>query len=212
MRDEERTGSAARGNGAVPRERTLLGTGTSAYEEKARLMPIGGAAPRRERTVLGIAPPGGVRPARALAREASQVEPPVDGWDLPEVETRPRWQGQAANPTTRSETEGAEVPDRAPRVVRDPSVLVDLSEIEPAVSGSVAPQPGERELSLVPAGVPRRRKMRWLVALLVAALATAACYERRDTLLPIAKQWELRLMGTRPMAAVLRALRAVSLR
>ena len=125
-----------------------------------------------------MAPPA----MRVPAREWSQQEPPPEDWDLPQP---------------------------APR---EPSVLVDLSELAPVVRipalavPSVPrvgrPSSDESEPSLVPAGVPRRRRLVWLVLLLVVAGAAAFGCVRRDALQPLARTWALRMVQSRPVAAV----------
>jgi hypothetical protein len=139
-------------------------------------------AARREKTILGVAPVQKATAARDPIREASQQEPPPEGWDLPEPATIPR----SAMPTQ-----------------RDPSIAIDLSELEVAPSDRVAARPTTGERSLVPAGVPRRHGFAWFMALLVLALAVVG-YVQRDTLLPLVKNWELRLMGSHAVAALRR--------
>jgi hypothetical protein len=182
--DRQRTDPGVGGSKTVSRERTMLGTGSTQQKTEAAAAPIVVLAPTREKTVLGVAPPGAAPAARPPAKETSQQEPSPEGWDLPEAEG----------------AEPAEPPLDAFPVEPEASIAIDL--VRPRTSSSVpAPAPArapalapeDSESSLVPAGVPRRRGRVWLLLILVVALAAGLGYVRRDSLRPILKRAQLLL-------------------
>ena len=140
-------------------------------KEKSPAKPIPSSLPKREKTVIGMGPSNPAFRFKPPARELSQQEPPAEGWDLPE----------AAAPT------------------REPSIAVDLSELDSSAVDLVASKPTGAEPSLVPAGLPRRRRgLVWSVVL-VALLAGAAYagYWQRSQLRPLLNSLELRLSALR---------------
>jgi hypothetical protein len=179
------------------REPTRLGVGISQPGQRndAAVAPVVVLAPKRERTVLGVAPAPVPQRPQPPQRETSLQEPPAEGWDLPE--------GQQAIQTEQSvpldlmparRTDGPHLAPpvpvpytsaphaapvaRVPVPIRDPSIAVDLSELDS----------NEKEPSLLPAGVPRHRGRKFLVFLVflaVVATAIAVGYVRREELRPL---------------------------
>jgi hypothetical protein len=158
-----------------------------------KVAPVVVLAPTRERTVLGVAPAAVPPSPQVSGRELSlQEPPPPEGWDVPEAQAAEversipldlvparRSDGPQAAPPASPQLlqEAAPAPRaRVPVPVRDPSVLVDLSELNSS-SGN--------EPSLVPAGVPRHRGRRFLLFLAVILVVAAVGYLRREQLRPL---------------------------
>jgi hypothetical protein len=163
--------------GGPSRERTVLGVGLSAPVASPAAAPVVVVGHSRERTVLGVAPGGRPAGLNHLARESSLQEPPAEGWDSVEPE-----------PARPSKAE-------ASVAGREPSIAVDLSELDASRSAIGRAQGNEgNEPSLIPAGVPRRRGMKWLVFFAVVSVAIAAGYLRREQLVPILHRLQQRLV------------------
>jgi hypothetical protein len=83
---------------------------------------------------------------------------------------------------------------KAPRAeasaaAREASIAVDLSDLD----SPPAPPPAN-EPSLIPAGVPRGRGRKWLLFLVVVAVATAAGTWRREQLVPLLHRLQQRFV------------------
>ncbi|HEY8086808.1 MAG TPA: PilZ domain-containing protein, partial [Polyangiaceae bacterium] len=148
--------------------------------EKARSGPV--AVPSRERTVLGLGATG-ASPVKPPQREPSVQEPPPGDWDLPDVHgmtTRVVEVPRMADPGAPSREEEApppkeeEAPPPPPEVER--SIAIDLVPKKPRVEEEVETVPQSDSL---PPGL-RRRGGRWVLLLLVVALAAGALYVARD--------------------------------
>jgi hypothetical protein len=177
MPEDERPRPNGSPHKALSKEKTILGTGALPEKEKSPAKPIVASLPKREKTVIGMGPSSPAFRFKPPVREVSQQEPPPEGWDLPEPAAR----------------------------TREPSIAVDLSELDSSAVDLVAAKPTRAEPSLVPAGLPRRRGLVWRVVL-VALLAGAAAYggyRQRSQLVPLLNSLELRL-STMQMPAGLR--------
>jgi hypothetical protein len=186
-----RTDPGVGGGKAVSRERTVLGTGASRQPPGAPVAPIVVLAPTREKTVLGVAPPVRTAALRPPAREISQQEPAPEGWDLPPAST------DAVSVPAILESPRARA--SAQEQGREPSIAIDLSELERSTRGLTV-DPSVSEASLVAAGVPRRRGRGWLALLVLAVLAAAGGlgYLHRDRVQPIVMKWEKQLVAAWP--------------
>jgi hypothetical protein len=189
----ERTDHGVGGRKIVSRERTALGVGASQWQHEAPTAPVVMLYPVRERTVLGVAPPSDAAAPSLPARETSMQEPAAEGWDAPEAPSPP---AETPPPTARvAEVPETRTPKEQPARMRDPSIAIDLSELERAPSSKGAAGATESEPSLVPAGVPRRRGRPWLVFLALIALAAGLGYARRDKVQPQLQRWRMWLVA-----------------
>jgi Tfp pilus assembly protein PilZ len=195
----ERTDPGVGGGKTVSRERTVIGTGISPHQSDAPAAPILMSAPARERTVLGVAPPGAAAAAVPPAREPSQEEPPPEGWDLPEP-VAAQAEAAPATPAVVSDRREAYAPRKEQAAPREPSVAIDLSEFDSEAKGQVVVGPTGTEPSLVAAGVPRHRGRAWLMAMVVVALAAGFGYARRDKLQALLKNWQASMTPPTPAA------------
>jgi uncharacterized protein (TIGR02266 family) len=158
----------------LSREPTVLGVGTP---EKPPVVasPIVPIAPARERTVLGVGV-GAPAVAKARERERSVQEPPPGDWDVPdphEVPTRENVVPQRVVPVREEAPPSKAAPEPEPPAAPLPeaSIAIDLVARKPEADVDEAPAPG----------IPRRRRGRWLLFLLLAAAsATGALYVMRD--------------------------------
>jgi uncharacterized protein (TIGR02266 family) len=165
--------------------------------------------PSRERTVLGVGT--GVPRPRPAPRERSVQEPPPEDWDIgdrseaPTVETVVPHRIVTVGPTAQEapprEAAPAEPAPANVTAVRDPvaaprqppspmpeaSIAIDLvarRPLPPAVRAADVPL---SEASLAAAGVPTRRRGRWLVVLVVAVTVVGVYAERHR--IPQVRSW-----------------------
>jgi hypothetical protein len=190
----------------VSRERTMLGTGLSRPESEVRAAPVVVLAPTRERTVLGVAPPSHAAATRPPAREVSSQEPAPEGWDLPEP-AAPKAEDQPWGPAALLDGVNAKALKTNHAAFRDPSIAIDLSELERSGNAQADVGSARSEPSGVPAGVPRHRRRFWLMLPVVLALAAGLGYARRDKLQPLLRKWRPVLTGAPTPAAAPSPLR-----
>jgi len=166
-RRKEPTVPGTGGTNVPARERTVLGVG-AAETPPAPAAPIIAVAPTREKTVLGVGQKTAPVPP---ARERSVQEPPAEGWDLPEASAAPSPPAPLAAPAPRASSP------------LDASIALDLVVKKPKPAKPPGEKPGTEkplsEASLAAAGVPRRRRRAWVVALVVLALAAGGVYAMR---------------------------------
>jgi hypothetical protein len=169
------------------REKTVLGVGVAAAgnASEAAVAPVVVLAPKRERTVLGVAPGPAPAGPQAPRREISlQEPPPPEGWDLPEPAPPEPERSIPLDLVPGRRTGAAAEAPPAPAPTRDPSVAVDLSELDS----------NAKEPSLVAAGLPRHRGRKLLVLLAVVAAAGAVGYVQRAHLRPLLNQLPLKAL------------------
>jgi hypothetical protein len=187
----ERTDHGVGGGKTVSRERTVLGTGASRQQTEAAAAPIVVLAPIREKTVLGVAPPSPGAAPSPPKRETSMQEPSPEGWDLPEAP--PAQRAEMSLATVIVSEPATHAPAAQPAPMRDPSIAVDLSELERTTNARGRPGAAETEPSLVPAGVPRRRGRAWLLVLVVVTLVGGLGYAQRNKVQPVLQRLQIRL-------------------